>query len=194
MKAGPPTGATGSLLCRFLAIVRECSCRHFAPHQSNSVWRFRGQSFPRGKALTYLGRGAMRLSRVRVEVTLARRGMQRLPGPGGPFRSEREPLGCAFREHPPASAMGSIKCLPSSDNRHGDPALQGWGGSAALLRVRYPGCHLKPRWRGRGARGVSLWRTGKTHGEARFGEAGNPSCEGGNPPAVSCGEEVEWQR
>ena len=117
MKAGPPTGATGSLLCRFLAIVRECSCRHFAPHQSNSVWRFRGQSFPRGKALTYLGRGAMRLSRVRVEVTLARRGMQRLPGPGGPFRSEREPLGCAFPENPWGFSLRGVSDTPAPNLR-----------------------------------------------------------------------------
>ena len=29
---------------------------------SNTVWRFRGKSFPRVKAVTYLGRGALRLS------------------------------------------------------------------------------------------------------------------------------------
>jgi hypothetical protein len=35
---------------------------HLAPCQSNAMWRFRGTSFPRGKAVTYLGRGAMRLN------------------------------------------------------------------------------------------------------------------------------------
>jgi hypothetical protein len=42
----------------------------------NTVRGFRGKSFPRVKAVTYLGRGALRLSRVHAEVTLARRGSQ----------------------------------------------------------------------------------------------------------------------
>ncbi len=37
----------------------------------NTVWRFRDKSFARVKAVTCFGRGALRLSQVALEVTLA---------------------------------------------------------------------------------------------------------------------------
>src|SRR5262249_24315585 len=47
---------------RFLAPVGEGLGGHCAPCQLNTVCRFRGTSFPWGKAVTDLGRGAHRLS------------------------------------------------------------------------------------------------------------------------------------
>ena len=74
-----------------------CLCQNtwsdtFAPHQLNTVCRFRGKSFPRVKAVTSLGRGALRLSGGCFELTTPHRDGVNVQWAGAPPSGAKQQL------------------------------------------------------------------------------------------------------